>query len=200
MPKTTEQDIRPSLFPDNFKLVILAIVVMCVLMFVEPFFANYINQLGLIPKSTQHLTGIVTSPFVHGSWGHLSGNIVGLLVSGYLASLQPKFKRVTVFIFITTGTLVWLFGEYANHVGASGIVMGYYGFLFGTAVFNRNLIAIVSFAVLVAFTYYADFAFFSTLLDFSPQTSSTSHIFGFLSGLLGAYLFKGQKIILGTKR
>lgn len=190
MLKSIKQNTRPNLFPDNFKLVFLAIVVMCVLMFLQPLFAPVLNQLGLVPKSTQHLAGIVTSPFVHASWGHLSGNIVGLLISGYLASLQPKFKRVSVFIITVTGSLVWLFGEYGNHIGASGIVMGYYGFLFGTAVFNRNLIAIISFTVLVAFTYYADFAFFSTLLDFSPQTSSTSHIFGFVSGLVGAYIFK----------
>ena len=184
---------RTKLFPYNFKLLLLAILLMYIIMVAASFYPPIISNFGLVPQLSERLYGIFTAPFVHASWGHLTGNTIGLFISGYLASLQTGFRRVTVFIMIVTGSLVWVFGEYGNHIGASGIVMGYYGFLFGTAVFNRNLVGAISFTMLVAVTYYMDFAFLATLLDFSSQTSSSNHIFGFISGLLGAYIFKQNK-------
>ena len=181
---------RTKLFPYNFRLLLLAMLLMHVLMVVASFYPSIISHLGLVPLTPERFYGVVTAPFIHASWSHLTGNTISLLISGYLASLQNGFKRVTVFIMVVTGCLVWVFGEYGNHIGASGIVMGYYGFLFGTAVFNRNLVGAISFTVLVAVTYYMDFAFLATLLDFSAQTSSSNHIFGFISGLLGAYIFR----------
>ena len=190
MPNAMNEKKRTKLFPYNFRLLLLAMLLMHVLMAMASFYPPIISNFGLVPQLPERLYGIFTAPFIHASWGHLTGNSIGLFISGYLASLQAGFKRVTVFIMVVTGCLVWVFGEYGNHIGASGIVMGYYGFLFGTAVFNRNLIGAISFTVLVAVTYYMDFAFLATLLDFSAQTSSSNHIFGFISGLLGAYIFR----------
>ncbi|WP_440053522.1 rhomboid family intramembrane serine protease [Pseudoalteromonas sp. T1lg65] len=178
------------LFPKNFKYVVYAMLVMCAVLLVETLLGLPIGRLGIVPHSTAHLTGIISAPFVHGNWPHLIGNLLGLTISGYIASRLPRFKRATVFIFLTTGLLVWLFASHANHIGASGIVMGYYGLLLGSAVFHRNVIGILSFVALIVATYYANINFFATLFDFSANTSSASHIFGFISGLAAAYLTK----------
>ncbi|KZN57469.1 hypothetical protein N482_23585 [Pseudoalteromonas luteoviolacea NCIMB 1942] len=152
-----------------------------------------VKSLGLIPHSETHLIGILTSPFIHSGWSHLSGNLIGLAISGYLMSKQAWFKRVTLGITLSTGICVWLFAGSGNHIGASGIIMGYYGYLIGIALFKRNLIGFTSLAVLIALTYYVNISFFATLLDFSEQTSSSGHLFGFSSGLGLSYVLRNKK-------
>ncbi|MEJ6476061.1 rhomboid family intramembrane serine protease [Pseudoalteromonas piscicida] len=185
---------RALVFPPNFKLVLYAMAIMCLIQVLGGIFGLPMYRFGIVPHSVQHLSGVLTAPFVHGSWGHLTSNLLGLSISGYLASRLPKFKRATCFIVIVTGLLVWLFAGAANHIGASGIVMGYFGLLLGAALFNRNVLGIVSFIALLVLTYYANISFLATLFDFSAQTSSSSHIFGFLSGICAAYITKPNRI------
>ncbi|MEK0157868.1 rhomboid family intramembrane serine protease [Pseudoalteromonas piscicida] len=185
---------RARVFPPNFKLILYAMAVMCLVQVLGGIFGLPVYRFGIVPHNVHHLSGVLTAPFVHGSWGHLLSNLLGLSISGYLAARLPRFKRATLFIVIATGLLVWLFAGHANHIGASGIVMGYFGLLLGAALFNRDVLGIVSFIALLVLTYYANISFLATLFDFSAQTSSSSHIFGFLSGLCGAYLTK-QKCI-----
>ncbi|KKE83278.1 hypothetical protein N481_12915 [Pseudoalteromonas luteoviolacea S4047-1] len=151
-----------------------------------------VDRLGLIPHSQRHLTGIVTAPFVHDSWSHLGGNLVGLLICGYLASRLPNFKTASVSIILLTGIFVWLFAARGNHIGASGVVMGYYGLLVGVALFQRNLLSVLSLLVLALATYYANINFIGTLFDFSDNVSSESHLFGFISGVLVAFLQRSK--------
>ncbi|KZN50329.1 hypothetical protein N476_02235 [Pseudoalteromonas luteoviolacea H33] len=161
-----------------------------------------VEKLGIIPLSQNHITGIVTAPFVHDSWSHLGGNLVGLMICGYLASRLPGFKTASTAIISLTGILVWLFAGSGNHIGASGVVMGYYGFLIGYAVFKRNLLSVISLILLAAATYYANINLLATLFDFSENISSESHLFGFASGVLTAYFlrFKRQKSTDSAKR
>ncbi|RRS08559.1 rhomboid family intramembrane serine protease [Pseudoalteromonas sp. J010] len=181
-------------FPPNFKLVLYAMAVMCVVQVLGGLFGFPVYRFGIVPHDIHHLSSVFTAPFVHGSWGHLMSNLLGLSISGYLAARLPKFKRSTFFIVVATGLLVWLFAGNANHIGASGIVMGYFGLLLGAALFNRDILGIVSFVALLVLTYYANISFLATLFDFSAQTSSSSHIFGFLSGLLAAYITKPKRV------
>ncbi|KZN65516.1 hypothetical protein N473_12450 [Pseudoalteromonas luteoviolacea CPMOR-1] len=151
-----------------------------------------VDRLGIIPHSQYHFTGIITAPFVHDSWSHLGGNLVGLLICGYLASRLPNFKTASLGIILLTGLFVWLFAAGGNHIGASGVVMGYYGYLVGVALFQRNLLSVLSLVVLALATYYANINFIGTLFDFSDNVSSESHLFGFVSGVLVAFLLRSN--------
>ncbi|QTL35135.1 rhomboid family intramembrane serine protease [Pseudoalteromonas viridis] len=185
---------RALVFPANFKLVLYAMAVMVVVQLLGSVVGLPVGRLGIIPHNEYYLSGILTAPFVHGSWGHLMSNLIGLTISGYLAARLPKFKRATLLILVATGLLVWLFAGSGNHIGASGLVMGYFGLLLGAALFNRDVLGIVSFIALLILTYYANISFLATLLDFSAQTSSSSHIFGFISGLSAAYLTRQKRV------
>ncbi|MBQ4814096.1 rhomboid family intramembrane serine protease [Pseudoalteromonas luteoviolacea] len=178
-----------TIVTSNFRLILYAAAVM-VLMVLLDLVGVPVKSFGIIPHSEMHLIGILTSPFIHSGWPHLSGNLMGLAISGYLMSKQAGFKRVTLGITLTTGLCVWLFAGSGNHIGASGVIMGFYGYLIGVALFKRNLIGIVTLAVLVVLTYYANISFFATLLDFSEQTSSSGHLFGFGSGLGLSYVLR----------
>ncbi|MCF6442527.1 rhomboid family intramembrane serine protease [Pseudoalteromonas luteoviolacea] len=184
--------ISKLLFPNNFKYVLYASLVMVILMFVDSL-GLPVDKLGIIPLNQYRLTGILTAPFVHDSWSHLSGNLVGLFICSYLASRLPKFETASLSIMLLTGLFVWLFAGSGNHIGASGIVMGYYGFLIGLAFFQRNLLSVISLALLAAATYYANINFLGTLFDFSENISSESHLFGFLSGVFTAYFLRVKK-------
>lgn len=181
---------RALVLPPNFMWVVYAMILMILIHLLGSVFGLPVGRFGVIPLSINHLSGVFTAPFIHGSWGHLASNLLGLSISGYLAARLPNFKRATLFIVISTGSLVWLFAGSGNHIGASGVVMGYFGLLLGAAVFNRNVLGIVSFIALLILTYYANISFLATLFDFSAQTSSSSHIFGFISGLSVAYFTK----------
>ncbi|KZN36224.1 hypothetical protein N474_23990 [Pseudoalteromonas luteoviolacea CPMOR-2] len=178
-----------TLFPRNFWLILYSSAIMILLVLLD-LVGVPVKSFGIVPQSESHLVGIVTAPFIHDGWSHLSGNLIGLAISGYLMSQQSYFKRASIAIIFLEGTFVWLFAGDGNHIGASGVVMGYYGFLLGTAIFKRNLVGVVSLAALVILTHYANISFFATLLDFSEQTSSEGHIFGFLSGLGVSYALK----------
>ncbi|WP_105168653.1 rhomboid family intramembrane serine protease [Pseudoalteromonas sp. T1lg23B] len=174
----------------NFKLVVAMLVVMWSVHVLASITGIGFSQFGLVPWDSTRLYGIVTYPFIHGDWQHLIGNTFGLLISGYLASQLPCFKRSTVVIFVLTGLLVWLFASYAIHIGASGIVMGYFGFIMGSAIFRRNLLSFIIALALFAITQYFQISLVGTLFSFDESTSASSHLFGFISGCVAAYMFR----------
>jgi membrane associated rhomboid family serine protease len=140
--------------------------------------------MGVVPRSTSHLTGIVTAPFIHASWGHLVSNTLPLLLLGWLVALEgaAEWMTVTVFCALTAGLGSWLFGSGGNHVGASGIVFGYVGYLLFRGWYDRKPAAILV-TLLVAAMYGT-----TLLWSIIPRggISWTAHAFGFLGGLIAA--------------
>ncbi|MBD1584257.1 rhomboid family intramembrane serine protease [Pseudoalteromonas sp. S16_S37] len=177
----------------NFKFILFMLLIMWLAHIFSALTGIRLSRFGLVPLSESHLLGIIIYPFLHSDWQHLIGNTLGLLISGYLASQLPCFKRATAVIFILTGALVWLFASYANHIGASGIVMGYFGFIMGSAVFRRNILSFLLAAALLAITHYFQINLFGTLFSFDASTSVSSHLFGFISGFIAAYVYRNKR-------
>jgi membrane associated rhomboid family serine protease len=147
-----------------------------------------LNQFGLVPRQLNGLLGIVTSPFLHGNVWHYFSNIVPLCVFSFLL-LQygnKTFLRLTVLLMLSTGLLVWLFARPALHVGASGVLYGYFGFLllagWRSAQWKPLLISVV-----VA-VFYGGLVF--GVLPTRYYVSWESHLFGFVSGLVLAWVWK----------
>ncbi len=144
-------------------------------------------HLGIIPRTLSGLIGIPLAPFIHGSWGHLLGNLPPLIVLSALLLHRAikEYLYASLFIIITGGLAVWLVGRDAVHVGASGWIFGLWGLLIAQGFFRRNLIDIlISLLVLVYFGAMA-----SGLLPVHQYISTESHIVGTLSGALYAWLF-----------
>jgi membrane associated rhomboid family serine protease len=111
-----------------------------------------------IPRTWAGLDGILLSHLRHASWGHLAANAVPLILLPSLAgSLMPQAtRRAWWLIPPLAGSLLWLVGRPAAHVGASALVYGWFFFLLGTALFQRSwraalgaLIALFAFGGLV---------------------------------------------------
>ena len=90
-----------------------------------------LNYLGILPRHWLGLPGIVLSPLLHGDFNHLFFNSVPLLIlANFVLTLGfHTFLIVTSIIVLLSGMAVWCFGRKAIHIGASGLVMGYWGFL-----------------------------------------------------------------------
>ena len=144
-----------------------------------------LNALGILPRTTSGLFGILFAPLLHGSFSHLLFNSIPLflLINLVLLTGLPNFIIVTLLITVISGSCVWLIGRQALHVGASGLIMGYWGYLIVNAILYPSLITVL----LIIFCFYYFTGLFASLMPKSG-TSWESHVFGFLSGLAVSYL------------
>ncbi len=151
-----------------------------------------LNHLALVPRELDRLYGIIISPFLHGSLWHYLSNIIPICLFSWLAMQYGRrcFVNTTLFVFLATGLLVWLFGRDAYHLGASGIVYGYFGFLL-FAGFISGRIKLIMISLLVGF-FYGGMIF--GVLPMRAYVSWESHLFGFLAGLVAAKLFVANQV------
>lgn len=150
---------------------------------------------GIRPRTTAGLlVGIPLAPFLHGGVDHLLGNTLPFLLLGFLTLLRGRaiFFAATVFITIVGGIGTWLLGaENSYHIGASGLIFGYFGFLIMAGVFERSLKAILV-AVLVGFAYGG---IIWGVLPGTPGVSWEGHLFGLLGGVVASfYLTRGKAL------
>lgn len=143
-----------------------------------------LNGLAILPRSVSGLAGIPLAPLVHGSLGHLTCNTVPLLILGGMVSLRgaARFWTCTLLIVGLGGLAVWAFGRSAYHIGASGLVFGYFGYLVALGMFERSLSAILMACVTVAL--YAGLVW--GVLPVSGRVSWEAHLFGALAGIFAA--------------
>ena len=161
--------------------------------FVDLFvFRNALNLYGIRPRTISGLWGILFAPFLHGGFGHLMANTIPFLVLGWFVMLREisDFFLVSLITMLASGLGVWLFGS-ANsiHIGASGVIFGYFGFLLSRGYFERSAVGI-AFSLLVG-TLYGSLIW--GVLPIRNGISWEGHLFGFLGGVLAARLLARRK-------
>ncbi len=121
---------------------ILALTAACWLVFAlnSLVWHGHLDQHGIIPRHLAGLAGIIWAPFLHASFQHLAANTVPLLVLGAIICARGKgeFAVVTVGGILLGGGLTWLFARNAIHIGASGLIFCYFGYVASLAWFNRT--------------------------------------------------------------
>ncbi len=145
-----------------------------------------LSAYGIVPRTEQGLWGIVLAPFLHANFNHLYANICGLLIFGGLVMLRsPRhFWLVTVIGTLVSGIGTWLFGRSAVHIGASGVVFAYFGYLLFCGVFERRIGSLLLSCLVLA-------VWGPTLYGVLPTQSGVSweaHAFGLLGGIWVAKL------------
>jgi membrane associated rhomboid family serine protease len=145
-----------------------------------------LNRFGLIPRYGPGLIGIVTSPFLHGNFSHLFLNSIPLFALAALVLIQGVhvFIQVTLVIMFIGGLLVWLFGRRAVHVGASGVIMGYWAYLLVMAVHEISIMTVILAIICI---YY----FGSMVMNIFPTDKESSwegHLFGAVAGVIAVYI------------
>lgn len=147
-----------------------------------------LSRLGLLPRKPVGLLGIITSPLIHGDFSHLISNTIPLIILGWIIfNFYNKISYLLFFfIYLLTGILVWIFARQVYHIGASGIVYGFVSFLFFSGIFRRDNKSI-ALALVITFLYGG---LVWGILPGLEGISWESHLFGGITGLIAAYLFR----------
>ena len=146
---------------------------------------------GLQPRHWSGLLGIVTMPFLHGSFGHLFSNTMSLgILLGLLVSSQKSPWLLAAMTSLAGASLLWLVGRDANHVGASGLVFGLIGLLIVSGFLRRRLVP-VGVAIVVGIL------FGGTLLSGilpggDAEVSWDGHLCGLIGGSAVAFFTSGE--------
>ncbi|MBW4519492.1 MAG: rhomboid family intramembrane serine protease [Scytolyngbya sp. HA4215-MV1] len=146
---------------------------------------------GILPRTVIGLRGILLAPFLHGSIAHLVSNTIPFLALGWFVMLRETrdFFTVSAITLLVSGFGTWLFGSPGFHIGASGIIFGYFGFLLLRGYFERSFRSIL--LSLVVGLFYG-----GLIWGVLPQQNGISwegHLFGFIGGVLAARMLAQPK-------
>ena len=163
------------------------VTLMWLLEIVDLFLGGRLDYYGIRPLSIIGLRGILLAPFLHGGLGHLIANTIPFLTLGWLIMLRQTsdFFTVTIITMLVSGLGVWLLAP-ANsiHIGASGLIFGYFGFLLLRGYFERSFAAIL-FSLIVGLLYGG---MIWGVLPLQDGISWQGHLFGFVAGAFAARL------------
>jgi membrane associated rhomboid family serine protease len=93
---------------------------------------------------------------------------------------------VNAVIIALGGALVWLFGDTAIHIGASGLVFGWFGFLVARGLVDRSPVTLA--VAMVVGVLYGSILW--CVLPGQPGISWEAHLFGAIAGVAAALLVR----------
>jgi membrane associated rhomboid family serine protease len=154
---------------------------------------------GIRPRDPDGLVGVVASPFLHGSWGHLIGNTIPFVVLGLAIAIGglARVAAVSGIVALVGGLGTWLTAPSNSIViGASGLIFGYATYLIARGIYTRQGLHLLGgLAVL---------ALYGTTLAFglvpTPGVSWQAHLFGGVGGVVAARaLHRGRRAALPAR-
>lgn len=150
-----------------------------------------LSEFGIVPRTTEGLRGILLWPFLHAGFGHVISNTLPMAVLGGVIAIQGRntLLKVSAIVVVVSGAGVWVFARPGIHVGASGLVFGYFGYLVARGWYQRSLSS-VAVAILVVFFYGG--LIFGIVPSFG-FVSWEGHLFGLMAGILAAKIIDEKK-------
>lgn len=118
-------------------------------------FGFSLDVFGIFPRKLYGLLGVLFSPWLHGGWWHLMSNSIAFLGLGFAMSLaeRNRFLRTTFYLVVLSGLGTWLIGRSGSvHIGASGLIYGYFGYLLSRAWNEKRALWMVT-GIVVAILY-----------------------------------------------
>lgn len=169
---------------DTLLWVLTPVVLFWLLEAVDELFlpAPGLDVYGIRPRTAQGLWGIAFAPWLHGSFAHVAANTVPFLVFGTLIAGRGigQFVLVSLGVTLLGGIGVWLIGgAHSVHIGASGVIFGYFAYLLTIGWVERHF-AWIALSIAIAFLYGG---LIFGVLPGMPGISWESHLCGFLAGL-----------------
>jgi len=173
---------------DSIKLPLVFLASFWIIMLIESGTNSNFASYGIMPRTIDGLKGILLSPFIHGSFSHLLSNSLPffLLFTTLVYFYSKIYGRVLITIYILTGLGVWLIARPAFHIGASGVIYGFAGFLIFSGLFRREFKSILI-AVIILILYGG---LIWGVFPGKYGISWESHLAGGISGLISAYAFR----------
>jgi membrane associated rhomboid family serine protease len=144
-----------------------------------------LTSFGIHPRSVAGLWGILFAPFLHGSVGHLLNNSLAFLWLGLFTMLRRPSDLVKVSVIggLVAGLGAWLTGGPGTvHIGFSGVIFSFLGFLLTRGWFERSWGSIA--VSVLSFFWFGSMIW--GVLPTMPGVSWQSHLFGFVGGVIAA--------------
>jgi len=143
--------------------------------------------LGIIPRHLYGLPGIVFAPLLHANFNHVFFNSIPLVVLSNFLLIQglAYFLFVTLYITLLSGFLVWCFAKPGIHVGASGLITGYWALLVWNIYQQGTVTAII--LGLVSIYYFA--GIFFGVFPGRKGVSWEGHLSGLIAGFIVGYFY-----------
>lgn len=146
------------------------------------------RTLGIYPQKVSGLVGVVFTPLVHSSLGHLTNNSISLFA--LLLMLFYFYERLSWKVLfwglIGSGLATWVIGRPAFHIGASGIVYMLVSFLFFKGIITRYY-RLIALSLVIVFLYGGLLWY---VFPVDPKISWEGHLSGFLVGLVLALVLR----------
>ena len=152
-----------------------------------------LDAYGVRPRSLEGLMGIALAPLLHGGFGHLIANTVPFVLLGFLVTARKRmdFWVVSLASALAAGLGTWAIGAPGTvHIGASGVVFGFLGFLMGRGIYERRATTIL---LSLAVTFVFGGMLWGVLPTVGPGISWEGHLFGWLGGLATARALGSRK-------
>lgn len=147
-------------------------------------FAGGLSAHAITPWTLDGLLGIAVAPFLHGSLAHLTANSIAFVMLAPLTMLRKRmdFWVVTLGGALSSGLLTWVLGGVGTvHLGVSGVLFAYLGFLMARGVFQRSIPTLLFSAFMVWMFGGALWGLFPVLAGVG--ISWQGHLGGFLGGV-----------------
>ncbi|KTD40678.1 rhomboid family intramembrane serine protease [Legionella parisiensis] len=170
---------------NNIPILEIILLTIWFFFFVSLFFRK-ILLLGIIPRRAYGLPGILFAPLLHANFNHIFFNSIPLVVLSNFILINglSYFLIVTIMITVLSGIAIWCFAKPGLHVGASGLITGYWGFLVSNIYQSGTLTTIILGIICI---YYFAGIFFG-IFPKEKGVSWEAHLFGLLAGLATSYL------------
>lgn len=167
---------------ENIKLFLYGIGIIFLVNIINWLIGKPLYVFGITPRKLRGLLGIGLSFILHQNFNHLFFNLIpGFVLSLFvLKNGLHDFIKLSIFIILGSGSLVWLFGRRAVHIGMSGLVSGLYGYVLANAYLHPGPTSI--FLAIIALYYFA--GILAGLFPTEDRTSWESHLFGFIIGII----------------
>lgn len=180
-----QRDRAESSFRSKLLLLVSPLLLMWVLECANFLAGGALDQFGIAPRASSGLYGIFFAPFLHAGFAHLIANTPPYLILGWLVVQRrnSEFVWVSLIAAVISGIGAWIVAPGDTlHVGASGVIFGYLGFLLSRGYFERSLSSILL-SIIIGAMYG------SLLWGMLPGQSGISwqgHMFGFTGGVIAA--------------
>jgi membrane associated rhomboid family serine protease len=173
---------------NNSTFLAAILVILWTVFFITRIDKKLLYQLGIEPRHLRGLPGIIFAPFLHLNFNHLFFNCIPLVVLSNFILIYglPYFLLVTAMITIFSGIAIWCFAKPGIHIGASGVITGYWAFLVSNIYQSGSLTAII--LGIISIYYFA--GIFLGIFPREKGVSWEAHLFGLLAGLATNYLLK----------
>ena len=173
---------------------LLIVVLMWLVRIIEMSLGVNLGPWGITPHTAHGLIGILTLPFLHGSWEHLLSNTVPILVLGTaLYYCYPTLaNRVLLITYLASGLITWCIGNPdSTHIGASALVYGLNLFLIFSGFIRGNRMLIVI-SLIMVFLYGSFIWGMIPSLAIPQNISWEGHLSGAVIGILLAIFLRKE--------